>query len=564
MQRVEEPRTAQLQGVAQAKRPVARALLSVSDKTGLAELARGLHALGAELLATGGTYRSIAAAGVPATEVADYTGFPELLNGRVKTLHPKVHGGILARRGSDEPALQAHAIAPIDLVAVNLYPFAATVARPDCTEQLAIENIDIGGPAMLRSAAKNHQDVLVLADPSDYGEALAALRTGGTSLALRRRLALKAFRHTARYDDAVAHYLARGSAGEQEGERGRRLPDNLQLAFAKRTDLRYGENPHQQAAFYALEEGAGLAAAELLQGKPLSYNNIADLDAALQCVAALTEPACVIVKHANPCGVAQAASLGEAYARAFAADPTSAFGGVIAFNRPLDGPALAAVLENQFVEAVAAPALEEAAVEAAKQRQNLRLLTCRLAALEDSGRRTASDRSQSAGSAGEMGPGSGDAGGLQLKTVGGGLLAQTADSLHLDESALKVVTERHPSKQELRDLLFAWKVVAFVKSNAIVFAKDGQTVGIGAGQTSRVMSVEIAGLKARNEGLPTAGAAMASDAFFPFRDGLDAAAAAGIAAVIQPGGSVRDQEVIEAANEHEMAMLFTGVRHFRH
>ena len=558
MRRTEEP------CATQAKRPVARALLSVSDKTGLAELAQGLHGLGVELLATGGTYRSIAAAGVPATEVADYTGFPELLNGRVKTLHPKVHGGILARRGLDEPALQAHAIAPIDLVAVNLYPFAATVARPDCTEQQAIENIDIGGPAMLRSAAKNHRDVLVLADPSDYGEALAALHAGGTGLALRRRLALKAFRHTAQYDAAVARYLARGSAGEQEGEHAGGLPDVLKLAFAKRTDLRYGENPHQQAAFYALEEGAGLAGAELLQGKPLSYNNIADLDAALQCVAALAEPACVIVKHANPCGVAQGASLGEAYARAFAADPTSAFGGVIAFNRPLDGPALAAILENQFVEAVAAPALEEAAVETAKQRENLRLLTCRFVATEGGARSAASDRSQSAGSTGEMDSGSGDARGLQLKTVGGGLLAQTVDPLHLDESALKVVTKRRPGKQELRDLLFAWKVAAFVKSNAIVFAKDGQTVGIGAGQTSRVMSVEIAVLKAQQQGLPTAGAVMASDAFFPFRDGLDAAEKAGIAAIIQPGGSVRDQEVIEAANEHGMAMLFTGVRHFRH
>ena len=558
MRRTEEP------CAAQAKRPVARALLSVSDKTGLAELARGLHGLGVELLATGGTYRSIAAAGVPATEVADYTGFPELLNGRVKTLHPKVHGGILARRGLDEPALQAHAIAPIDLVVVNLYPFAATVAQPDCTEQLAIENIDIGGPAMLRSAAKNHRDVLVLADPSDYSEALAALRAGGTGLALRRRLALKAFRHTAQYDDAVARYLARGSAGEQEVEHAGGLPDVLKLAFAKRTDLRYGENPHQQAAFYALEEGAGLAGAELLQGKPLSYNNIADLDAALQCVAALAEPACVIVKHANPCGVAQGASLGEAYARAFAADPTSAFGGVIAFNRPLDGPALAFILENQFVEAVAAPALEEAAVEAAKQRENLRLLTCRLTTSESGARSATSDCSQLAGLAGEMDSGSGDAGGLQLKTVGGGLLAQTVDPLHLDESALKVVTKRRPGKQELRDLLFAWKVAAFVKSNAIVFAKNGQTVGIGAGQTSRVMSVEIAGLKARQQGLPTAGAVMASDAFFPFRDGLDAAEKAGIAAIIQPGGSVRDQEVIEAANEHGMAMLFTGVRHFRH
>ena len=557
MRRTEEP------CATQAKRPVARALLSVSDKTGLAELAQGLHGLGVELLATGGTYRSIATAGVPATEVADYTGFPELLNGRVKTLHPKVHGGILARRGLDEPALQAHAIAPIDLVAVNLYPFAARVARPDCTEQQAIENIDIGGPAMLRSAAKNHRDVLVLADPSDYSEALAALRAGGTGLALRRRLALKAFRHTAQYDAAVARYLARGSAGEQEGEHAGGLPDVLKLAFAKRTDLRYGENPHQQAAFYALEEGAGLAGAELLQGKPLSYNNIADLDAALQCVAALAEPACVIVKHANPCGVAQGASLGEAYARAFAADPTSAFGGVIAFNRPLDGPALAAILENQFVEAVAAPALEEAAVETAKQRENLRLLTCRFVATEGGARSAASDRSQSAGSTGEMDSGSGDARGLQLKTVGGGLLAQTVDPLHLDESALKVVTKRRPGKQELRDLLFAWKVAAFVKSNAIVFAKDGQTVGIGAGQTSRVMSVEIAVLKAQQQGLPTAGAVMASDAFFPFRDGLDTAAE-GIAAVIQPGGSMRDQEVIEAANEHGMAMLFTGVRHFRH
>ena len=528
----------QRQAAASDKRPAARALLSVSDKTGLVELARGLHELGIALLATGGTFRSIVAAGVPAVEVADHTGFPELLNGRVKTLHPKIHGGILARRGEDEPALQAHAIEPIDLVAANLYPFAAKVARPDCTEQLAIEHIDIGGPAMLRAAAKNHRDVLVLADPADYGEALAALQAGGTGLALRRRLALKAFRHTAQYDGAVAQYLAGAWGGEESRQP---LPDTLSLACPKRADLRYGENPHQQAAFYAFAE-AGLAAAKLLQGKPLSYNNILDLDAALQCAAAFAEPACVIVKHANPCGVALGASLGEAYARAFAADPVSAFGGVIAFNRSLDGATLTALLEAQFAEAVAAPALDEAAIEAAKVRKNLRLLDCGPLVPEQ-------------GFPGEA---------LQLKTVCGGLLAQTADRQRLDASALRTVTEGRADKRQLRDLLFAWKVAAFVKSNAIVFASNGQTIGIGAGQASRVMSVKIAGLKAREQGLQTAGAVMASDAFFPFRDGLDAAAAEGVAAVIQPGGSVRDREVIQAANEHGMAMLFTGVRHFRH
>lgn len=520
------------------KRPAARALLSVSDKTGLVELARGLHELGVALLATGGTFRSIVAAGIPALEVADHTGCPELLDGRVKTLHPKIHGGILARRGQDEPALQAQAIAPIDLVAANLYPFAAKVAQPDCTEQLAIENIDIGGPAMLRSAAKNHRDVLVLADPADYGEALTALQAGGSGLALRRRLALKAFRHTAQYDGAVAQYLA----GAWGGEAGRQpLPEALSLVCPKRADLRYGENPHQQAAFYASGE-TGLAAAKQLQGKPLSYNNILDLDVALQCVATFSAPACVIVKHANPCGVALGADLSEAHARALAADPVSAFGGAIAFNRSLDGATLAAVLEAQFAEAVAAPALDEAAAEAAKARRNLRLLVCGPLVPEQ-------------GFPGEA---------LQLKTVRGGLLAQTADRQRLDESALRTVTERRADERQLRDLLFAWKVVAFVKSNAIAFASNGQTIGIGAGQASRVMSVRIAGLKAREQGLQTAGAVLASDAFFPFRDGLDAAAEHGVAAVIQPGGSLRDREVIQAANEHGMAMLFTGVRHFRH
>ena len=512
--------------------PRARALISVSDKTGVAELASALHELGIAILSTGGTYGVIAKAGVPVMEVAEYTGFPELMDGRVKTLHPKIHGGILARRGIDDRALEEHAIEPIDVVVVNLYPFAATIARADCTEQLALENIDIGGPAMLRAAAKNHQEVLVVIDPGDYGVVVAALRSGGASAGLRRRLAEKAFRHTAEYDRVVASYLAGGEL----------LPERLGLGYVKREDMRYGENPHQSAAFYVedVEENTAgtVAGAQQLQGKALSFNNVADTDAALRCVSVFDEPACVIVKHANPCGVALGVDPARAYLRAFATDPTSAFGGIVAFNRELDGAALSAILEAQFVEVIAAPTVSADAVEAAKARKNVRLLVC--------------------------GPLAGPGSGLDFKKVGGGLLAQTADDLCLDEGALRTVTERAPSDQEMRDLLFAWRVAWFVKSNAIVYARYGRTIGVGGGQMSRVVSARIAGLKAEDEGLRVPGSVMASDAFFPFRDGIDAAGAAKITAVIQPGGSMRDQEVIDAANEQGMAMVFTGIRHFRH
>ena len=507
-----------------------RALISVSDKTGVPELAAALDDLGFAILSTGGTFRVIAEAGVPVTEVAEHTGFPELMDGRVKTLHPRIHGGILARRGTDDRALEEHAIDPIDVVVVNLYPFAATIARADCSEQLALENIDIGGPAMVRAAAKNHRDVLVVTDPDDYGEVLAALRSGAAGLALRHRLAAKAFRHTSEYDRIVAGYLAGGEP----------LPECLALTYRKREDMRYGENPHQSAAFYVedTDRTGTVAGAVQLQGKALSYNNVADTDAALKCVSVFDEPACVIVKHANPCGVALGSSPLQAYRRAFATDPTSAFGGIVAFNRDLDGTTLAAILEAQFVEVVAAPGVAAAATEAAQARKNVRLLACGALAR----------------------PGAG----LDLKKVGGGLLAQSADGKCLDEAALRPVTERAPTEREMQDLLFAWRVAWFVKSNAIVYAKDGQTIGVGAGQMSRVVSARIAALKAREEALAVAGSVMASDAFFPFRDGIDAAGAAGITAVIQPGGSMRDQEVIDAANEQDMAMVFTGIRHFRH
>ena len=506
------------------------ALLSVSDKTGLVELAVGLRELGIELLSTGGTSRAIAEAGLPVTEVASHTGFPEIMDGRVKTLHPKIHGGILGRRAIDGEVMAAQGITPIDLVVVNLYPFAATVAQPDVTDALAIENIDIGGPAMIRSAAKNHADVLVVVDPADYPAVLTALRAGEVDQAMRRRYAAKAFRHTAAYDSAVAGYFGRDDP----------LPEAFNLGYRKRQAMRYGENPHQEAAFYAGHSVASgtIAAAEQLQGKALSYNNIADADAALACVKAFAEPACVIVKHANPCGVALGADLRQAYERAFETDPTSAFGGVIAFNRELSGEALGALLERQFAEVVVAPAITPSAVQAARAKRNLRLLNC--------------------------GPFADVSRGVELKTVGGGLLAQTADEREVDEQALKTVTERQPTADEARDLRFAWKVAWFVKSNAIVYAKGGQTIGVGAGQMSRVVSARIAALKAADEGLEVAGSVMASDAFFPFRDGLDAAAEAGVTAVVQPGGSVRDAEVIEAANQHGMAMLFTGIRHFRH
>jgi phosphoribosylaminoimidazolecarboxamide formyltransferase/IMP cyclohydrolase len=515
-------------------RSVGRALLSVSDKTGIVELAESLARRGIALLSTGGTYRALRDAGIEVDEVSAHTGFPEIMDGRVKTLHPRIHGGILGRRGVDEAVMQANDVVPIDLVIVNLYPFEATVARPDCAADEAVENIDIGGPAMIRAAAKNHRDVLVVVDPVDYATVLTALdRDGGTMLALRQRLAVKAFRHTARYDTLVASYLG----GDE------RFPASLSLTFDKLADMRYGENPHQQAAFYREVRPGGIPAGTIAslqqhQGRELSYNNVADTDAALECVKVFERPACVIVKHANPCGVAEGADLLDAYRRAYATDPTSAFGGIIAFNQPLSGEVLDAVLEQQFVEVVVAPVVERTAIEVAKRRKNVRLL-----------------------STGEFVPA---ARGLEFKRVGGGMLAQTADEVCMDVAGLKVVTRRQPTEAELTDLMFAWKVAWFVKSNAIVYASGGRTVGVGAGQMSRVDSAKIAVLKADTSGLPVRGSVMASDAFFPFRDGIDAAAAAGVVAVIQPGGSVRDDEVIAAADEHGIAMVFTGIRHFRH
>ena len=511
------------------KNPV-RALVSVSDKSGIATFGEGLAAQGVELLSTGGTHRTLREAGVPVTEVSDYTGFPEMMDGRVKTLHPKVHGGILGRRGTDDTVMLDHDIRPIDIVVVNLYPFAATISREDCTEAMAIENIDIGGPAMLRSAAKNHADVLVVVDPNDYAEVLEAVQGLGVSLEMRRRYAVKAFRHTAHYDATIAGYL-----GVDEP-----FPEQLTLPFERYMDMRYGENPHQAAAFYRQAEppAGSVAALRQLQGKALSYNNVADADAALECVKVFDEPACVIVKHANPCGVAVASSIGAAYELAFASDTTSAFGGIIAFNRPLDGETLSTVLDRQFAEVVLAPEVQDSAVEAAKAKKNVRLLACGDLSV---GRR-----------------------GLEYKRVGGGLLVQDADEQCFAAEGLQVVTERAPDDGEMRDLLFAWKVAWFVKSNAIVYAKNQQTVGVGAGQMSRVISAKIAAMKAEEEGLSVPGSVMASDAFFPFRDSIDAAAEAGITAVVQPGGSMRDQEVVDAANEHGIAMVFTGTRHFRH
>ena len=519
---------------------VTRALISVSDKNGITEFAQGLHALGIEILSTGGTARLLSEAGVPVVEVSDYTGFPEMMDGRVKTLHPKVHGGILARRGTDEAVMAEHGIPPIDLVVVNLYPFEQTVARADCDLATAIENIDIGGPTMLRAAAKNHAAVTVVVDSGDYGLVLDELRQndGQVSDATRFALAVKTFEHTARYDGAIANYL--GTIGHG-GERAA-FPHTLNLQYRQVQTMRYGENPHQRAAFYVENQPgeASVATAQQLQGKELSYNNVADTDAALECVKSFSEgPACVIVKHANPCGVALGESPLAAYDRAFRTDPTSAFGGIIAFNRPLDAATAQAIIERQFVEVIIAPAIDPAAVPVLAAKKNVRVLAC-----------------------GEWGEA--PAAGLDFKRVNGGLLVQDRDLGRVSESDLKVVTRRAPSAQEMKDLLFAWRVGKFVKSNAIVYCKDGMTIGVGAGQMSRVYSAKVAALKAADEGLEVRGSVMASDAFFPFRDGIDQAAEAGIVAVIEPGGSMRDDEVIAAADEHGMAMVFTGMRHFRH
>jgi phosphoribosylaminoimidazolecarboxamide formyltransferase/IMP cyclohydrolase len=516
---------------------VRRALISVSDKTGIVPFASALREMGVELLSTGGTYRLLRENDLAVTEVADYTGFPEMMDGRVKTLHPKVHGGILGRRGQDDAIMDEHGIDAIDMVVVNLYPFAATVARPDCTLEEAIENIDIGGPTMVRAAAKNHRDVAIVVNASDYDAIIAEMRAndGATSQATRFDLAIKAYEHTAAYDGAIANHFGTLVPGGSES-----FPRTFNSQFVKVQDMRYGENPHQQAAFYreAAPTEASVSTARQIQGKALSYNNVADTDAALECVKNFDEPACVIVKHANPCGVAVADTIGEAYDLAFATDSESAFGGIIAFNRELDAQTATAIVDRQFVEVIIAPSVSDEAAAAVAEKKNVRLLSC--------GQWSAP----------------GDA--LDYKRVNGGLLVQDRDLGMITADDLKVVSQRQPTEQELRDLLFAWKVAKFVKSNAIVYASNGQTVGVGAGQMSRINSARIAAIKAEHAGLQVAGSVMASDAFFPFRDGIDNAGESGIAAVIQPGGSIRDEEVIAAADEHGMAMVFTGMRHFRH
>ena len=519
--------------------PVRRALLSVSDKTGIVEFARGLTEHGVELLSTGGTFRLLQENAIAVKEVSEHTGFPEIMDGRVKTLHPKIHGGILARRGQDDAVMAENDITPIDMVVVNLYPFAATVAKPDCTLEEAIENIDIGGPTMVRACAKNHAYTTIVVNSSDYARVLGELaaQDGHVSRATRFDLAVKAFEHTAGYDGAIADYLGRKVNTADEA-----FPRTFNLQLDKKQDMRYGENPHQQAAFYVDPQAnePSVATAKMLQGKPLSYNNVADTDAAFECVKAFSETACVIVKHANPCGVAIGATALAAYDKAFATDPTSAFGGIIAFNTPLDAETAQAIIDRQFVEVIIAPGVSDEATAIVANKQNVRLLDV------------------SAHWPGEQQPA------LDFKRVNGGLLVQERDDGMVTRDDLTVVSQRAPSEQELRDLAFAWRVAKFVKSNAIVYAKEGQTVGVGAGQMSRVYSAKIAGIKAADEGLSVPGSVMASDAFFPFRDGIDAAAAAGITAVIQPGGSMRDQEVIDAANEAGIAMVFTGMRHFRH
>jgi len=516
---------------------IKQALISVSDKTGVIELAQGLRHQGVNILSTGGTARLLAEAGIQVTEVGDYTGFPEMLDGRVKTLHPKVHGGILARRDLREhmQALAQAGIPTIDIVVVNLYPFVRTVERADCTLEEAIENIDIGGPTMVRAAAKNWEHVAIVTDPSDYGALLEELRSSGAlSRATRFDLARKAFSHTAAYDGAISNWLTARSA---DGARTV-FPDVLNLSFSKAQDLRYGENPHQQAAFYrdARPAPGALSDYAQLQGKELSFNNLADADAAWECVKTLEHAGCVIVKHANPCGVAVAATPAEAYAKAFKTDPTSAFGGIIAFNCTVDAQTATAVTQ-QFLEVLIAPGISPEARTVLAAKQNVRVLEAALA------------------------PGSHA---LDIKRIGGGILVQTPDTLNVQAHALRVVTRAHPSAQQLKDLLFAWRVAKFVKSNAIVFCSDGATVGVGAGQMSRVDSARIASIKAQNAGLTLEGSVVASDAFFPFRDGLDVVVGAGARAVIQPGGSVRDDEVIAAADEHGITMVLTGTRHFRH
>jgi phosphoribosylaminoimidazolecarboxamide formyltransferase/IMP cyclohydrolase len=512
---------------------VRRALVSVSDKRGLIPFVSGLKELGAEILSTGGTCRALRDAGIDVIEVSEKTGFPEIMDGRVKTLHPTIHGGLLGRRGTDESVMEEHGIEPIDLLAVNLYPFEQTIARDDATIDDAIENIDIGGPAMIRAASKNHDGVAVIVDPDDYESVLEALQKNELSLDARRRLAAKAYAHTASYDTAITKYLS-DSLGDDP------LGDRILYSGKLVERMRYGENPHQSAAFYIDQQAqpGSLATAEQLQGKALSYNNIADSDAALECVKQFAAPACVIVKHANPCGVAVAGNLLEAYENAFKTDPTSAFGGIIAFNRVLDAATAKSIIDRQFVEVIVAPGIDDDAAAVLTEKKNVRVL------------RTGEWTDTSPG--------------FDFKKVSGGLLVQGSDRGKITADDLKVVTEKAPTPGQVRDMLFAWTVVKYVKSNAIIFCKDNMTIGVGAGQMSRVYSTRIAAIKAADEGLEVAGSVMASDAFFPFRDGIDAAAETGIAAIIQPGGSMRDDEVIQAANEHGLAMVFTGMRHFRH
>ena len=516
---------------------ITRALISVSDKTGILDFARGLQQQSVEILSTGGTAKLLSENGIAVIEVGDYTGFPEMMDGRVKTLHPKIHGGILGRRGTDEGVMAEHSIPPIDMIVVNLYPFEATVANPDCDLPTAIENIDIGGPTMLRAAAKNHAAVTVVTDATDYGRILEEMSSNGGAVsdATRFDLAVKTFEHTARYDGAIANYL--GARTEAEVTE---FPRTLSLQFKQVQTMRYGENPHQKAAFFVEHNvtEAGISTARQLQGKELSYNNIGDTDAALECVKQFDEgPTCVIVKHANPCGVATSDNLLSAYDRAYSTDPESAFGGIIAFNQELDAETAQAIVERQFVEVIIAPSISAAAAEVISAKKNVRLLECGRWPEQPGAR-------------------------LDYKRVNGGLLVQGAD-LELSNE-IKVVTKRTPTDKEMQDLLFTWRVAKYVKSNAIVYGKDGMTIGVGAGQMSRINSARIAAIKAEHASLEVPGSVMASDAFFPFRDGLDNAAAVGIKAVIQPGGSMRDEEVIAAADEHGIAMVFTGMRHFRH
>ena len=523
---------------------IRRALISVSDKSGIIEFARQLADMGVEILSTGGTFRQLGEAGIPVVEVSDYTGFPEMMDGRVKTLHPKVHGGILGRRGKDDAVMAEHGINPIDMVVVNLYPFKATVADPNCDLPTAIENIDIGGPTMVRSAAKNHKDVAIVVNTHSYDTVIEEMKAndGKLGYATRYDLMVQAFEHTAQYDGMIAnHFGARNTQNE-----ARPFPNTYNVQYEKAQDMRYGENPHQKAAFYVETdaEEASVSTATQLQGKELSFNNVADTDAALETVKLFDEPACVIVKHANPCGVAVAADIKTAYELAFATDPESAFGGIIAFNRELDAETAQLIVDKQFSEVIIAPKVSAEAAKAVSAKKNVRLLEC--------GEWPTLSAQQERPAA------------FDYKRVNGGLLIQEKDNGMVAKEDLKVVTKVQPSDEQMDELLFAWKVAKMVKSNAIIYAKDGRTIGVGAGQMSRVNSARIAAIKAEHAGLEVKGAVMASDAFFPFRDGIDNAAKVGISAVIQPGGSMRDDEVIAAADEHGMAMVFTGMRHFRH